>query len=196
MILPTFSIWKELIDDQNVGTGFVTASVFIATGAILKGSLTGDSSGILMGILTTLEYFVFSQVIVAIAAFIYTILIKYEHKDGKSLSVQEELRDKNNPAVGLSFGGFIVGVSIVVSAAIDGNDITSLADLSWVLGILTISSILGIGTMILIHSFTDKAVFPYASVNSEIGEQQNLAIGGMYAAFYIGFGLILYKLIA
>lgn len=195
LILPTFSVWKEIIEDRNVGTAFVTASVFIATGTILKGALTGDSSGIFMGILTTIEYFIFSQVLMIIAAFIYIKSIKYKHKDGKTLTVYQELQDRDNPAVGLSFGGFMIGVSIIVSAAIEGNDITSLDDLVRALSILTLSSGLGIGSLLLVRPFTDKAVFPYASMNSEVGEQQNLAIGGINAAFYVGFGLILSHLI-
>lgn len=195
LILPTFSVWKEIIEDRNVGTAFVTASVFIATGTILKGALTGDSSSIFMGILTTIEYFIFSQVLMIIAAFLYVKSIKYKHEDGKTLTVYQELQDRDNPAVGLSFGGFMIGVSIIVSAAIEGNDITSFDDLVRALSVLTLSSGLGIGSLLLVRPFTDKAVFPYASMNSEVGEQQNLAIGGINAAFYVGFGLILSHLI-
>ena len=195
-ILPSFSVWKEITEDRNIGVGFLTAGVFIGTGAILKGALTGESSSILMGILTTVEYFVFSQIVLVIAAFIYTKHIKYHHSDGSTFGVLQELRDNDNPAVGLSFAGFIVGASLVVSASIDGNDITSVADLLAALNTLLLSSALGVGSMLLIRPFIDKAVIPYASVGAEVGEQKNLAIAGVNAGFYVGLGLILHSLIA
>jgi len=193
-ILPSFSVWKEITEDRNMGTGFVTAGIFIATGSILKGSLTGESSGILMGMATTVEYFIFSQIILVATALIYTRFIRYRHDDGSRPSVLQELRDYDNPAVGLSFAGFLVGASLVVSASIDGNDILSLSDLGHVAATLLFSSVLGIGSMLCIRPFIDKAVLPYASVNNEVGQQKNVAIGGVNAVFYIGLGLILYVL--
>lgn len=196
LILPAFSDWKEISEDRNIGVGFVTAGVFIATGSILKGALTGDSSGLLMGILTTVEYFIFSQIILVAASSLYAKLRKYKHNDGSTLTVIQELRDNDNPAVGLSFAGFIVGASLVVSASIDGNDITSLDKLFHVLWTLLASSVLGVGSMLLIQPFVDKAVLPYASVSNEVGQQKNMAIAGVNAAFYVGLGLILYSLTA
>jgi len=196
MILPSFSVWKEITEDRNLGTGFVTAGVFIATGAILNGALTGESSGILMGILTTVGYFLFAQFVLVGAAFIYRRLIKYHHRDGSVLTVLQELRDNDNPAVGLSFAGYIIGVSLVVSAGIAGTDINSLSGLSDALVTLLFSSVLGVAAMLAIRPFIDRAVIPYAAIGDEVGEQKNLAIAGVNAAFYVGLGLILYSLTA
>jgi len=196
MILPSFSVWKEITEDRNLGTGFVTAGTFIATGIILNGALTGESSGILMGILTTVGYFVFAQFVLVGAAFIYRRFIKYHHRDGTALGVLNELRDNDNPAVGLSFAGFIVGVSLVVSAGTGGADITSLRALSDALITLLFSSVLGVAAMLAIRPFIDRAVIPYAPIGDEVGEQKNLAIAGVNAAFYVGLGLILHSLTA
>jgi len=196
MILPTFSVWKEITEDRNLGTGFVTAGVFIATGIILNGALTGESSGVLTGILTTVGYFLFAQFVLVGAAFIYRRFIKYRHRDGAVLGVLKELRDNDNPAVGLSFSGYIIGVSLVVSAGIAGNDINSLGGLSDALVTLLFSSVLGVAAMLAIRPFIDRAVIPYAAIGDEVGEQKNLAIAGVSAAFYVGLGLILYSLTA
>jgi len=196
VILSSFSVWKEINEDQNLGTGFVTAGVFVGTGAILNGALSGDSSGILMGILTTIGYFLLAQLILVIASYIYIRLIKYRHQDGTVLGVLEELRDRDNPAVGLSFAGYIVGVSLVVSAGISGTDITSWQTFSEALLTLSFSSVLGIVVMLIIRPFVDRAVIPYAAVGDEVGEQKNLAIAGVNATFYIGLGLILHGLTA
>ncbi|HED13272.1 MAG TPA: DUF350 domain-containing protein [Gammaproteobacteria bacterium] len=196
VILSSFSVWKEINEDKNLGTGFVTAGVFVGTGAILNGALSGDSSGILMGVLTTLGYFLLAQLILVIASYVYIRLIKYHHSDGTVLGVLEELRDRDNPAVGLSFAGYIVGVSLVVSAGISGTDFTSWPALSEALLTLLFSSILGIVVMLIIRPFVDRAVIPYAAVSDEVGEQKNLAIAGVNATFYIGLGLILHGLTA
>jgi len=196
VILSSFSVWREITEDRNLGTGFVTAGVFVATGVILNGALTGESSGILMGILTTVGYFVFAQLVLVGAAFIYTTFIKYRHRDGSVLGVLQELRDNDNPAVGLSFAGFIVGVSLVVSAGTGGADVTSLSGLSDALITLLFSSVLGVAAMLAIRPFVDRAVIPYASVGAEVGEQKNLAIASINAAFYVGLGLILHSLTA
>jgi len=196
VILSSFSVWQEITEDRNLGTGFVTAGIFVGTGILLNGALTGESSGILMGILTTIGYFVFAQIVLVGATCLYRYVIKYHHSDGSVHGVLQELRDNDNPAVGLSFAGFIVGVSLVVSAGISGTDINSLSGLSDALITLLFSSVLGVGTMLAIRPFIDRAVIPYASIGAEVGEQKNLAIASVNAAFYVGLGLILYSLTA
>ena len=59
---------------------------------------------------------------------------------------------------------------------------------------LLLSAVLGVATMLLVRPFVDRAVVPYAAVNSEVGEQRNLAIGGLNAVFYAGFGTLLYSI--
>ena len=196
VILSGFSVWKEITEDQNLGTGFVTAGIFVGTGMILNGALTGESAGIVMGILTTVVYFILAQFVLAAAAYIYRIFVKYHHRDGTVHGVLDELRDNDNPAVGLSFAGFIIGVSLVVSAGISGNDINSFDGLIDALKTLLFSSALGVAAMLVIRPFIDRAVIPYASVGEEVGEQKNLAIAGVNCSFYVGLGLILYTLTA
>jgi len=196
VILSSFSVWKEINEDQNLGAGFVTAGIFVGTGSILNGALSGESSGILMGILTTVGYFLLAQLVLVTASYLYIRLIKYRHQDGTVLGVLQELRDRDNPAVGLSFAGYIIGVSLVVSAGISGTDFTSWQALSEALLTLLFSSVLGIAVMLIIRPFVDRAVIPYAKVSDEVGEQKNLAIAGVNASFYIGLGLILHGLTA
>jgi len=194
LILTSFSVWKEINEDCNLGIGFVTAGVFVGTGTILNGALSGESSGMLMGILTTIGYFLLAQLVLVIASSVYIRLVKYRHRDGTVLGVLQELCERDNPAVGLSFAGYIIGVSLVVSAGISGVDITSWSILSEALLTLLFSSIMGIVVMLVIRPFVDRAVIPYAKVSDEVGEQKNLAIAGVNASFYVGLGLILHGL--
>ncbi len=196
LILSRFSVRKELTEDRNLGVAFVTGGVSLGTGVVLAGALAGESSGLLMGVLTTLEYFLLSQLVLVAAALIYLRLVRYRYLDGSLHGVIEELEDNDNAAVGLAFGGYLVGVALVVSAGVIGSDITSWDALASAVGTLALSSVLGIGTMLLVRPFVDRAVVPYAPVNSEVGEQRNLAIGGLSAAFYAGLGALLYSITA
>ena len=50
LILPSFSIHKEIVEDRNLGTAYVVAGACVATGLVLAGALTGESVSFLRGI--------------------------------------------------------------------------------------------------------------------------------------------------
>ena len=56
LILWRFSVDKEVIQDRNVGTGFVVAGSCVATGFMLNGVLSGESSSLLGGIIDIVVY--------------------------------------------------------------------------------------------------------------------------------------------
>ena len=111
-ILYRFSITKELIQDRNVGTGFVVAGSCIATGLMLNGVLSGHSENLLLSIRDIAIYWALGQVILIIGGFLFQLITRYD--------LHKIIGDEDNIPAGISFGGFLVALGIITRNSLFG----------------------------------------------------------------------------
>ena len=104
----SFRISDELIRDWNQGTGAVSCGVSIATGIIIYGSVSGSGGTIW----TATGFWALGQIILIIAVMIYNWITPY--------NVHDEI-EKDNVAAGVSLGGAIIGIGIIVGLAAEGD---------------------------------------------------------------------------
>ncbi|MDE0771729.1 MAG: DUF350 domain-containing protein [Salibacteraceae bacterium] len=170
LVLRSFDLRKEIIQDQNVGTGIIEAAICIANGLIIHGVLVENPDG-------------FVEVLVLwIAAQIVMLLVDLVYNKMTSYDIHEEIK-KNNVAAGIGYAGAIIALANLVRHGVEMH-----AE-SWIgvaqnLGVET-----GLGLLLLpaARFMTDKILLPGRSLTDEIVNQETPNIG---AAVIEAFGYI------
>lgn len=176
VILYKFNNKKEILQDQNTGTGVVELAIYLSTGMIIFGSISGEGGGII----TLLVFWVIGQVSFIIIGFVYNLITPY--------NIHDEI-EKNNTAAGICYAGAIIGVANIVRHAI-GEDFTN-----WGESLITFASFFALGIILLplIRLYTDKVLLPGAKLTDEIVNQEKPNLGAAFiAAFsYIGSSFLI-----
>ncbi len=178
-ILHRFSIDKEMIEDGNVGTGAVVAGSCIATGLMLNGVLTGESTSLVVGLRDIVVYWIAGQLLLILGARVFQLITSYD--------VHKVIGEDDNLPAGLSFGGFLVGLGIIVRAALLGATSQLLDELLMV----AVVGVLGLVLLTCARVIADKALLPNALLSKEIVEDKNVAAGAVAAAGFICVALVL-----
>lgn len=126
-------------------------------------------------------------------AVIFLLLAKKIFDAVTSYSLNTQLTAKDNPAVGLLLGGFMLGVSAVLCGVLAGDapDEPTWANFSEDLVPVLIYGLIGIVMLFVAGIFNDKIVLRQFSNHKEIVDNQNSAVAVIMAATYIGSGLII-----
>lgn len=175
-LLFKFKIKKELIDDQNTGTGAIEAGSYIATGLILYGCLQLEANYPL----AAFGYWAIAEICLLVTAHFYTWMVPF--------NVHNEI-EKDNVAVGVSFGGMIVALGILIEhgIAIEHN--------TWIDGLKFMGINIVAGTILLpiLRLVTDKILLPKRKLVDEIVNQEKPNVGAaLIEAFtYVG-GAVLF----
>lgn len=176
VILYKFDNKKEIIKDQNAGTGVVELAMYLGTGMIIFGSISGEGGGIA----TLFAFWAIGQVSFIIIGFVYNLITPYD--------IHDEI-EKDNVAAGVCYAGAIIGVANIVRHAL-GEDFHS-----WGESLLTFAGffILGIVLLPLIRLYTDKVLLPGEKLTDEIVNQEKPNLGAAFiAAFsYIGSSFLI-----
>ncbi len=176
LILFKFKISDELIRDQNVGTGAVSAGASLASGFIIFGSLQGEG-----GLLTAIIFWAMGQVVLVIAGLVFELITPY--------SIHEQI-EKDNVAAGVSFGGALTAMGIVVGLAAE-SDFETWADS---LPPYLAYAALGLVLLPIIRLLTDRVLLPGVKLSDEIAVQEKPNVGASYieAFAYIAGSFIIY----
>ena len=98
---------KRQLQQQNVAVGITEGSMFLATGFIAYGALSIEN----VGQLTALAFFGLGQVALLATALVYEILTPFRVVD---------LIKNGNKAAGITLGGLLVSISLILSGSIAG----------------------------------------------------------------------------
>lgn len=179
-ILPKFSVEKEIVEDQNSGTGAVEAGNAIASGLIIHGALLGESNNMVFGLYTAVVFWLIGQVLLLITAKIYNMMISY--------NIHEHI-EKDNVAVGIGFSGTLIAIGNLIGFAIREEFE------SWSISLVSIGIIFVSGLILLpvVRFITDKVLLPGAKISDEIVNQEKANIGAaLIEAFaYIGGSVLI-----
>lgn len=186
ILLPKFNNTKEVIEDRNLGTAFVEAGVYTANGLILfrtgQGS-TGAESSQWEQVFVTVVFWILAQIALIIAGRIYDKITPHK--------IHDEI-ERDNAAVGLAYGGALVGMGNIVSAAVSGDFYPNEPG-AWSAAISTfaIDTIFGMIMLIIIHRVTDIVLAPNVSLAAEqTQEKPNVGAGLLEAFGYIGASML------
>lgn len=176
LILRKFKVSKELIDDQNAGTGVVVAASAISTGLVLLSAFTVDGANIW----DSIACWAIAQVFLVIAGLVYNLIVPY--------SVHEHI-EKDNVAVGVGFAGALIAVGIIVQFAV--HDLLS-GWLDFIIS-LAIDVVIGIVFLPIARFLTDKILLPGRKLTDELINQDkpNVGVAIIEAFAYIGGAILI-----
>ncbi len=175
-ILNRFSIRKEIIEDENAGTGAVVGASAVASGLVIMGAVYGEGGGID----TALAFWALSQFILVGTAKLYALITPYDVHD---------LIEKDNVAAGISFAGVLLAIANLIRNA------TMTDFVSWQDSLTEIVIEVAIGLLFLpvARYLTDKILLPGSTLTHEISGQEKPNCGAaLIEAFaYIGGSVLI-----
>ena len=169
VLLPHFDNRKEVIEDRNMGTAFVEAGMHIANGLIVLAIILGEGP-----LWSGVAFWLLAQVVLIVAGLLYEWITPH--------SIHREL-ERDNAAVGLAFGGVLVGMGNIVSIAVAGDYA------GWLIGLQTfgVDVVFGFVALYAIHKLTDVLLAPGVRLGAEqVEEQPNVGAGLIEAFGYVG----------
>ncbi len=164
LILNTFHVEKEIINDKNVGTGIIEAANAIASGLIILGALTGESHNLGFGVLTASVFWLVGQILLFFTVKIYNIITPYD--------IHQHI-EKDNVAVGVGFAGALIAMGNLIRFAITDEFV------SWgeSLGYVAIIAVIGFVLLPIVRFLTDKILLPGQNLTDEIVNQEKPNVG-------------------
>lgn len=180
VILRKFSVYKEIIEDRNEGTGVVEAAVAIASGLIIFGAVSGEGAGLVHGVLTAVVFWAVGQVVLIVASLIYNFTLSYD--------VFGEI-EKDNVAVGVAFAGVLVAIANLVRYGVSG-DFISWADSFSKLGV---ELVVGLLLLPVVRFLADRVLLPGRKITDELVHQEkpNVGVALIEAFAYIGGSVLI-----
>lgn len=175
VLLRNFSMKKEILEDRNAGAGAVECGFYVATALMISGSLSGQGGGIL----TALAFYALGQIALIIFGQLYELLVKYD--------LHKEL-EEDNVAAGVSFGGNIIAVGIILLKATGGDFVSwenNLSDFGYY-------ALVGFLALAALYKITDHLVMNGTTLEEEIAQDRNLGAAWIEAAMALGVAGTIY----
>ncbi len=190
VLIKKINLYKEIIKDENKGTGIVEAANFIGSSLIIYGAITGQSINIfedlgnfglhLSGIVSLVIFWSVGQLILLVFMKVYPAISSYK--------IYEEL-EKDNNAVGIVYSSIFIAIAYLYAQAIK-EDITS-----WQITIENVLYYLGLGMILLpiTRWVVDKVILPKSNLTHEIVHQEipNQGAALIEAFAYIGSAVLI-----
>ncbi len=146
----------------NTAVGIVEAAMYIATGFIIYGSISGDGGSFFQGILSTIVFFIIGQITLLVLGLVYELITPF--------NVRNEIK-ANNPAAGIGLGGSIIALGIILMASISGPFTGWRADIAG----FTIYAVFGIIMLMLFRTIIGRLLLPTTNIAIEVEEDRNVA---------------------
>ncbi len=183
-ILYKFNNTDEIVRDRNLGAAAIHCGIYLATGLIIAGCVTGDTlltHGKLYGLISTLIYYVLGMG--------FLILFSKLHDKLTPYPLLEEI-ENDNSAVGISFGGHIAAIGIILMKASIG-DVGSISH-----GLATYLLDLSAIVLLLpcVRIFLDKIIVRNINIAKEV-RNNNIAAGIGEAATIIAFAILIFFMV-
>ena len=176
LVFRRFSMYKEIIEDRNAGTGVIEAANGIATGLIILGAVSGEGGGVV----TALAFWGIGQVLLMLTAWVYSLVVPYDVHD---------YIEKDNIPVGLGYAGALISIANLIRYGLTTDFF------SWTESLINVGLDVGLGLLFLpvVRLFTDKILLPGRNLTDELINQEHPNIGaGLIEAFaYIGGSVLI-----
>lgn len=171
-----FTMYDEVVRDQNVGAGVIEAAGAISTGLIVMGAVYGQGGGID----TAIAFWAAGQALLIIATQVYNLITPY--------NVFEQI-EKDNIAVGVGFAGAMLAIANLIRHAIMHDFEGWLTTFSW----MGLDFLLGILFLPVARLVADKMLLPGRKLTDEIVNQEKPNVGAaiIEAFTYIGGSILI-----
>ena len=110
--------------------------------------------------------------------------------------IDDELTDKDNPAIGVAVAGYLAGVVIVFLGGAMGAErqamgaVETMGEIAWGMGIVFLYAIMGVVLLNVGRMILDKAILPSFCLIKEVTRDQNVGAGVVECGSYISTGMV------
>ena len=179
LVLYKFNVEREIIEDQNAGTGAAEFGVNVAAGLLIAGAISGGSIG--TEVETALIALAFSAM-----GLVALVLFALLYELSTSFDIHDEI-EKNNTAVGIAFGGNLIAIGLVILKALFGDFI------GWQQGIVefVIFAVFGFVLLYALRLLVDLVLLPKTKVSDQL-VAGNVGVALMESIVLISSALILF----
>jgi uncharacterized membrane protein YjfL (UPF0719 family) len=166
----------EIVANRNVAAGAVECGVYIAAGIVLAGALRQPGGSIV----TTLVFFVLSQIVLLVLGRLYQAWAGY--------GIAQEIC-AGNLSAGVAFGMTLVALSLLMLKATSGEFLDWTTNLTF----FAFDAVVGFVLLMALRWLTDLALMPNAAIAEEIVRDRNVNVGLLEGAVALSVaGLILF----
>jgi len=162
----------------NTALGMVEAGMYIATGFILNGSMSGSGGSFAQSLGSALLFFVLGQVVLLGFGLVYEFVTPFH--------VRDEIK-QNNPAAGIGLAGILVALGIILKGSLSGpftgwaNDIAG----------FFVYTVFGMILLLGFSALADRCLLPTTDIATEIKDDRNVAALVVVQATIIAVALII-----
>ena len=186
LVLYKFDTEKEIIEDQNAGSGAVEFGVYVAVGLVIAASTAGSGAGggeanevsIVDSVLRSMAFLGLGVVVLVLYTFFYQFTTAYD--------IHEQI-EQNNVAVGVALGGNLIAIGLVTFKAVFGEFVGWSESLA---AFLTFA-VLGFVILYVVRRLVDLVLLPSTKISHELAVDRNLGVAFMVSAVVISAALIL-----
>jgi uncharacterized membrane protein YjfL (UPF0719 family) len=187
LVLYNFNTEKEIIEEQNVGTGAVEFGVYVAVGLVIAASTAGaGESGtgaagvsVVQSALRSLAFLGMGMVVLVLYTLFYQFTTSYD--------IHAEIEQKNT-AVGVALGANLIAVGVVIFKAVFGEFVGWTESLA---AFLTFA-VIGFALLYVVRRLIDLVLFPRVKVADELAVDRNLGVAFIVGGVVISAALILF----
>ncbi len=184
LVLYKFKTEKEIIEDQNAGSGAVEFAVYISVGLVIAAATAGtgvsaDEATIVESIFRSVVFFVLGMAVLMVFALLYELTTPFD--------VHDEI-EKDNVAVGVALAGNLIAIAIVVFKAVFGEFV------GWTESLVSFAvfAVIGFVLLYVVRIIADFALLPGTKVADELTVDRNLGVAFIESGVVISAALILY----
>ena len=183
LILYKFQLEKEVVEDQNVGAGAAEFGMYVATGLLIAGAVAGDTGGgEVEAALVALAFFGMGLTLLTAFALFYEFTTPF--------SIHDEI-ERDNPAVGIAFGGNLIAIGLVTLKAVFGG----FAGWGESIAAFLIFGVLGFALLYVIRLLIDLLLLPTVKVSQALSVDRNVGVAFVESAVVISSAMILFMAI-
>ncbi|MDX9963531.1 DUF350 domain-containing protein [Desulfobacter postgatei] len=162
----------------NTALGMVEAGMYIATGCILNGSMSGGGGSFIQSLGSALLFFVLGQIVLLTFGLVYELTNPF--------NVRDEIK-RNNLAAGIGLAGILVALGIILKSSLSGPFTGWLND---IIGFF-VYTVFGMVLLLGFSALVDRFLLPTTNIATEIKEDQNVAALVVVQATIIAVALII-----
>ena len=180
LILYKFNLEKEIIEDQNAGAGAAEFGMYVATGLLIAGAVAGDTGGgEVEAALVALAFFGMGLALLTVFALFYEFTTPF--------NIHDEI-ERDNPAVGVAFGGNLIAIGLVTLKAVFGDFA------GWGEGIAAFLTfgVLGFALLYVMRLLIDLLLLPTVRISEALSGGRNVGVAFVESAVVISSAMILF----
>ena len=180
LVLYQFNVEKEIIEDQNVGTGAAEFGMYVAVGLLVAGSVAGESAADeLTSALIALAFFGMGLVLLIVFALFYEWTTSFD--------IHSEI-EGDNVAVGVAMGGNLIAIGLVTLKAVFGEFV------GWgeSIAAFLVFGVLGFVLLYVMRLLIDLVIMPTVKVADALSSGRNVGVAFVESTVVISAAMVLF----